>query len=96
MEDGRVISSAGITAGIDMALHLVSRLAGEAVAQKVQLMIEYDPQPPLVGIDWKELDRNLFDPVVDEWVKEGLAEKPALLSRLVTPPVGRSAVPLEP
>lgn len=96
VEDGRVISSAGITAGIDMALHLVSRLAGEAVARQVQLMIEYDPQPPFGGIDWEELDRNLFDPVVDEWVREGLAEEPALLSRLVTSPVGRSAVPLEP
>lgn len=96
VEDGRVISSAGISAGIDMALYLASRLAGEAVARQVQLMIEYDPQPPFGRIDWDELDRNMFDPVVDEWIKEGLAEKPVLLSRLVTTPVGRSAVLPEP
>ena len=83
VEDGRIISSAGISAGIDMALHLVTRLAGEEVARQVQLMLEYDPHPPLGGIDWDQLDRNMFDPVVDQWVKEGLAEKPALLRKLV-------------
>jgi transcriptional regulator GlxA family with amidase domain len=46
VEDGRVITAAGVSAGIDMALHLVGREAGPEVAQAVQLAIEYDPQPP--------------------------------------------------
>jgi transcriptional regulator GlxA family with amidase domain len=46
VEDGKTITSAGVTAGIDMALHLVGREAGPEVAQAVQLGIEYDPDPP--------------------------------------------------
>jgi transcriptional regulator GlxA family with amidase domain len=46
VEDGEVITAAGVSAGIDMALHLVSREVGPEVAQAVQLGIEYDPQPP--------------------------------------------------
>lgn len=44
--DGKTVTAAGVSAGIDMALHLVSREAGDKVAQAVQLSIEYDPQPP--------------------------------------------------
>jgi transcriptional regulator GlxA family with amidase domain len=46
VEDGKVVTAAGVTAGIDMALHLVAREAGPEVAQAVQLGIEYDPDPP--------------------------------------------------
>ena len=46
VEDGKVITAAGVTAGIDMALHLVAREAGPEVAQAIQLGIEYDPDPP--------------------------------------------------
>jgi transcriptional regulator GlxA family with amidase domain len=46
VEDGKVITAAGVSAGIDMALHLVAREVGPEVAQAVQLGIEYDPQPP--------------------------------------------------
>ena len=46
VEDGKVITAAGVSAGIDMALHLVGREAGPEVAQAIQLGIEYDPQPP--------------------------------------------------
>jgi len=43
---GKVITSAGVSAGIDMALRLAALEAGESVAQAIQLLIEYDPQPP--------------------------------------------------
>jgi transcriptional regulator GlxA family with amidase domain len=46
VEDGKLITAAGVTAGIDMALHLVARELGPEVAQAVQLGIEYDPDPP--------------------------------------------------
>jgi transcriptional regulator GlxA family with amidase domain len=46
VEDGKVITAAGVSAGIDMALTLASRLAGDQMAQAIQLGIEYDPDPP--------------------------------------------------
>jgi putative intracellular protease/amidase len=46
VEQGRVVTAAGVSAGIDMALVLASRIAGDDVAQAIQLGIEYDPQPP--------------------------------------------------
>jgi transcriptional regulator GlxA family with amidase domain len=46
VEDGKTVTAAGVTAGIDMALHLIAREAGPEVAQAVQLGIEYDPDPP--------------------------------------------------
>jgi transcriptional regulator GlxA family with amidase domain len=46
VEDGKIVTAAGVSAGIDMALHLVGREAGPELAQAVQLGIEYDPQPP--------------------------------------------------
>lgn len=44
--DGKIVTAAGVSAGIDMALTLAARIAGEQVAQAIQLGIEYDPQPP--------------------------------------------------
>jgi transcriptional regulator GlxA family with amidase domain len=46
VEDGKLLTAAGVSAGIDMALHLVGREAGTEAAQAVQLAIEYDPRPP--------------------------------------------------
>ncbi len=46
VEDGKVITAAGVSAGIDMALTLAARIAGDEVAQAIQLGIEYDPRPP--------------------------------------------------
>jgi transcriptional regulator GlxA family with amidase domain len=46
VEQGKVITAAGVSSGIDMALTLVNRIAGPEVAQAIQLSIEYDPAPP--------------------------------------------------
>jgi transcriptional regulator GlxA family with amidase domain len=46
VEQGKVITAAGVSSGIDMALLLASRIAGDQFAQGIQLLIEYDPQPP--------------------------------------------------
>jgi transcriptional regulator GlxA family with amidase domain len=46
VEQGKVVTAAGVSSGIDMALRLVARIAGDDVAQSIQLAIEYDPQPP--------------------------------------------------
>ena len=44
--DGKYVTAAGVSAGIDMGLALAGRIAGDEVAQAIQLMIEYDPRPP--------------------------------------------------
>lgn len=47
VDDGDMITSAGVSAGIDMALHLVARFAGIERAQTVRRAIQYDPRPPV-------------------------------------------------
>ena len=46
VEDGPVITAGGVTSGIDFALTLIARLHGPAVAEAIQLALEYDPSPP--------------------------------------------------
>jgi transcriptional regulator GlxA family with amidase domain len=46
VEQGKVITAAGVSSGIDMALTLAARIAGPELAQGIQLGIEYDPEPP--------------------------------------------------
>ena len=49
VEQGKVMTAAGVSAGIDMALTLAARIAGDDLAQAIQLGIEYDPDPPFRG-----------------------------------------------
>jgi transcriptional regulator GlxA family with amidase domain len=51
VEDGRLITAAGASGGIDMALYLVARLKNEQEAKNIQTVIEYDPHPPFGGIE---------------------------------------------
>jgi transcriptional regulator GlxA family with amidase domain len=44
--DGKYVTAAGVSAGIDMGLTLAGKIAGDDVARAIQLVIEYDPQPP--------------------------------------------------
>lgn len=46
VEHGKLMIAAGVSSGIDLALRLASRIAGDETAQAIQLAIEYDPQPP--------------------------------------------------
>ena len=46
VEDGKVVTAAGVSSGIDMGLRLAQLIGGDEVAQAIQLSIEYDPQPP--------------------------------------------------
>lgn len=83
VESGRVLTAAGVSAGIDMALHLAERLSGEQAARTVQLLIEYDPQPPRGGIDWASTDPAFFTSYVRTLLESALADHPALLARLL-------------
>ena len=55
VEDGKLITAGGVSAGIDMALALAARLTDAATAQRIQLGIEYDPHPPQGPIDWSRV-----------------------------------------
>jgi transcriptional regulator GlxA family with amidase domain len=44
--EGKIVTGAGVSAGIDLAMWLAGQIAGEAKAKAIQLAIEYDPQPP--------------------------------------------------
>jgi putative intracellular protease/amidase len=64
---GKVVTAAGVSAGIDMALWLAAQIAGDEVAKAIQLGIEYDPQPPFdsgstakASPETRELLRQLF------------------------------------
>jgi transcriptional regulator GlxA family with amidase domain len=46
VRDGKIVTAAGNSAGIDMALYLVGQIAGTEIAEASQLLMEYDPQPP--------------------------------------------------
>ena len=47
VDDGDIVTASGVSAGIDMALHLVSRLASVERAREVRRLIQYDPRPPV-------------------------------------------------
>ena len=70
VEDGKFLTTAGVSAGIDGGLHLASRLVGEDPAKLIQLGLEYEPAPPLGPIDWNpevvELLRPIWRPSLDE------------------------------
>ena len=59
VEDGKFLTAAGGSSGIDMMLHLVARLKGKSRSELIQLVLEYDPQPPFGGIDWSQVDGDL-------------------------------------
>jgi transcriptional regulator GlxA family with amidase domain len=46
VREGKIVTAAGVSAGIDLALWLAGQIAGEQTTQAIQLLIEYDPQPP--------------------------------------------------
>ena len=48
-EDGKYLTSAGVSAGIDLGLTLCAEIAGRDIAEAVQLSMEYDPHPPFAA-----------------------------------------------
>ncbi len=49
VRDGNLVTAGGVTSGIDFALQLIAMIAGDPVAQSIQLALEYDPAPPFAG-----------------------------------------------
>ncbi|GAA3817538.1 DJ-1/PfpI family protein [Amycolatopsis tucumanensis] len=82
VDEGAVLTAAGVSAGIDMALHLAARFSNEDVAKILQFGVEYDPEPPFGPLDWSAAPRELFAGLSATWVQEALAEAPDLQKRL--------------
>jgi putative intracellular protease/amidase len=70
--EGKVVTAAGVSAGIDMALTLAARIAGEEAAKAIQLAIEYDPQPPF---DSGSVEKS--DPAVVAVIRAAVAARVA-------------------
>jgi transcriptional regulator GlxA family with amidase domain len=64
VQQGKIVTAAGVSSGIDMALHLVRQINGDEVAQAVQLAIEYDPQPPLDAGSPEKAPREIVELVI--------------------------------
>jgi len=61
VEQGKIVTAAGVSSGIDMALTLTARIAGDDFAQGVQLGIEYDPQPPFDSGSVDKAPKAIFE-----------------------------------
>lgn len=61
VETGKIITAAGVSAGIDMALALAAKIAGQKVAETLQLGIEYDPHPPFNAGSPLKADPDVVD-----------------------------------
>lgn len=61
VESGKIITAAGVSAGIDMALLLAAKISGENIAKSLQLGIEYDPQPPFDSGSPEKADPKLLE-----------------------------------
>lgn len=92
VEDGKFLSAAGVSAGIDLALELAARLSDEANARRIQAVMEYNPQLPAWGVDWSQIDSKQLDVFATQSgynsmkttlsIAKILAKRPALLAKL--------------
>jgi len=78
------ITGAGVTAGIDLALVVATTLFGEAVAQAIQLAIEYDPAPPVHAGSAATAPPQIRDDVLRSSARS-LSERRAILERIAVP-----------
>jgi transcriptional regulator GlxA family with amidase domain len=72
VQQGKVITAAGVSSGIDMALTLAARIVGEEAAKAIQLVLEYDPQPPF---DCGSVQKS--DPAAVEVIRAAVAAREA-------------------
>ena len=78
VEDGKYLTTAGVSAGIDGAIHLVQRLVGDEVARLTQLGMQYEPEPPLGPIDWDPAAIEALRPIWRPPLADVLAAHPHL------------------
>lgn len=72
VEQGKIITAAGVSAGIDMGLHLARKIAGDKLAHAIQIGIEYDPKPPFDGSP-RNAPQDVMRILVDTYARRGLS-----------------------
>jgi transcriptional regulator GlxA family with amidase domain len=85
VEDGKFLTMAGVSGGIDTTLQLVAKLTSEAAAKRIQIMIEYDPQPPFGNVDWREAHGDGHADTLADYradLERALADRPDLYQKL--------------
>jgi putative intracellular protease/amidase len=78
VEDGKYLTTAGVSAGIDGGLYVASRLVGEDAAKLIQRGIEYEPEPPFGPIDWNPAIVEALRPIFRGPLPDVLAAHPYL------------------
>jgi transcriptional regulator GlxA family with amidase domain len=78
VEDGKYLTTAGVSAGIDGGLHLASRLVGEDAAKLIQRGLEYEPQSPFGPINWDPTVVDGLRPIFRGPLPDVLATHPYL------------------
>jgi putative intracellular protease/amidase len=73
VEQGKVITAAGVSSGIDMGLTLAAHIAGDEFAQAVQLGIEYDPQPPFDSGALHKAPEKVVETLVNMYADRGVS-----------------------
>jgi|SRR5829696_9145929 len=85
VEEGKFLTMAGVSSGIDTTLELVAKLRSEGAAKRAEAIIEYDPQPPFGAIDWSGADGDGLKQILDEHragLEQALAGRPDLYQKL--------------
>jgi transcriptional regulator GlxA family with amidase domain len=78
VEDGKFLSTAGVSAGIDGGLYVAGRLVGEDLAKVIQLGVEYDPEPPFGPIKWDPPTIEALRPIWRGPLDDEIARHPHL------------------
>ena len=92
VEDGKFITTAGGSAGLDMGLELVAKRNGLSNARLIQLFAEYDPQPPFGPPDWSQADSQALAPLLTRRLPElqaALAGRPQVLAAVEAAAAGQ-------
>ena len=88
VRDGSVVTAGGVTSGIDFGLTIAAELAGEEVAQRIQLGIEYDPAPPFDAGHPDRAPQAVKSGLADRYEKSRAAYRGSLARRAADGPSG--------
>jgi transcriptional regulator GlxA family with amidase domain len=78
VQSGKIVTAAGVSAGIDLALFVVGELCGRQRAEMVQLLLEYDPQPPFQSGHPSKASRAVFEATRAEMLERARNPRNAL------------------
>jgi putative intracellular protease/amidase len=73
VEQGKIVTAAGVSSGIDMALTLAARIGGDELAQGIQLAIEYDPQPPFDAGSIEKAPQPVVERLTAMYARRGIS-----------------------